>query len=57
MMDCFDPEFVLPSAPPAPAPCRVCNVEMSPERAGRYDRCEPCWADLLAAQPTETETR
>jgi len=40
--------------PPAPAPCRICGVEMTPKRAGQFDRCEPCWADLLASQPTET---
>ena len=57
MTDCFDPDFVLTSAPPAPAPCRVCGTEMTPERAGQFDRCVDCWAVLLAAQPVETETR
>ena len=56
--DLFDAARSVPaSAPATPTPCRVCGVEMTPEQAGRYDRCASCWADLLAAQPVEaTET-
>ena len=38
-------------SPPEPAPCKVCGVLMSVKRSGTHDRCEACWADLLAAQP------
>ena len=34
-----------------PPVCRVCGDAMTHERAGQFDRCERCWADLLAAQP------
>ncbi len=37
--------------PAPPVACRVCGVAMTPERSGQFDRCEPCWADLIAAQP------
>jgi len=59
---CGDPLLVFFDAPVGttcsrclapPVACKVCAVVMSRERAGRYDRCEKCWSDLLAAQPTK----
>ena len=49
-----DSQWTFPPAPPAPpAHCAGCGVELTPDRAGRNTRCEPCWDDLLAAQPGE----
>lgn len=47
-----DPWWVtFTPAPPAPAHCITCGIELSAERAGRNTRCERCWQQLLADQP------
>ncbi|MDQ3416522.1 MAG: AAA family ATPase, partial [Actinomycetota bacterium] len=45
-------DWTMPLTPP-PAHCATCDVELTLERAGCNTRCEPCWDELLAAQPGE----
>jgi len=49
--DLFSADYAPASTPATPAPCRVCGVEMTPERAGQYDRYPCRWSAMLAAQP------